>query len=501
MTKSIAYKLLLKTILLVFLLLVLNFIYTTFFFEKDLQKYSDVINLVRAVPDDADIIYIGESSNNTFRANDIDKRPISGFVADFFPDLNVYDITKAASHAGIYKTLLSNIPETSKVKTIIVTLNLRSFNAQWIYSKLETSLQKSMILLQDYPPLVRRFLLSFKAYDIKTDKERELQFKQKWQEDILYFPYNFPFNNVVEWNYWIAHTGIKDSLGNFDKTKTELAAHYIKAYAFQIDTVNNPRFEDFDKIIQLAEKRGWNVVFNLLAENTQKAKELVGNDLVFLMEENRKILMDYFSYRNCIVADNFYTVEDEEFVDQHWTTEHYAEKGRKAVAANVADSLKILYPDDYTAVKYFNGAQTSFFNDCEKTAIWGQMHTLTDEQSFSGKYASKTGKGEEYGITFEYPFQMIPDSARNKIDIDFKYYAYTRNKEAKLVVQAHGKAIEDFWFGVSVNEKAEDVARWENFHLSFPIPETIKQAELIKIYVFNPSNETLLIDDVKVVFE
>ncbi|PKP23961.1 MAG: DUF4843 domain-containing protein, partial [Bacteroidetes bacterium HGW-Bacteroidetes-22] len=146
-------KLSLKIVLLLVLLIVLNFVYKTWFYESDLQKYAELINLVRAVPNDADIVYIGESSNITFRGDDIDKRPISAFIADYFPGLKTYDITKPASHAGIYKVLLENIPVESKVKTIVVTLNLRSFDAQWIYSNLETSLQKSLVLIKPYPPL------------------------------------------------------------------------------------------------------------------------------------------------------------------------------------------------------------------------------------------------------------------------------------------------------------------------------------------------------------
>jgi len=140
MNGEIIRKILLKLVSLILLLVVINYIYKYFFYEQDLQHYSDVINLVRAVPNDADIIYIGESSNNSFRDDDIDKRPISALISDYFPDLKVYDITKPASHAGIYKILLQNIPGESRVKTIIVTLNMRSFNTVWIHSKLETSL-------------------------------------------------------------------------------------------------------------------------------------------------------------------------------------------------------------------------------------------------------------------------------------------------------------------------------------------------------------------------
>ena len=98
------------------------------FFEKDIQKHSDIINLLRKVVNDKDeIVYVAESSNIAYREDDNDKRSISDFIADYYPSIKFGNITKEASHAGIYYELLRNIPENSSVKTVIVTLNLRSF--------------------------------------------------------------------------------------------------------------------------------------------------------------------------------------------------------------------------------------------------------------------------------------------------------------------------------------------------------------------------------------
>lgn len=502
MKKKTLHRILLRVFLLAILLVAMNYVYKMYFFEKDLQEHSKVINKIRAIPDSADVIYIGESSNITIRGDDIDKRPISAFISDLFPGLNVYDITKAASHSGIYKTLLANIPEDSDVETIIVTLNMRSFNASWIFSELETPLRKSMVLLKDYPPLFKRFLLSFKAYDIKTIEEREQQFKERWAKDTLHFPYHFPHKNVIEWDKWMATTGIMDSVGNKDYKKTELACHYIKTYAFQIDTVNNPRIKDFNEIIELARDRGWNIILNLLSENVEKAEKLVGKDLTYLMEENRKILIEYFQKtRNIAVVDNFYAVEDEQFIDQDWTTEHYAEEGRKTVAKNVAYTLREYYPDKFMDIDYQNYARTSFFNDCEKKIIWSQMQTITDEIAFSGQYSSKTGKGSDFSLTFEYPLDAIPDTSRNTVTAAMKIYQYSDQHEGTFVIQVLGDNTGHYWNGKFISEQVQEINSWEDYKITFQIPDTMRQAEIIKLYLYNTSNETILIDDFKVSFE
>ena len=343
-----------KVLLLVCLLIGMNFVYRFFFYEKDLQEHSDIINLVREViENEAEIVYVGESSNTTFREDDADDRPIGSFIGDYFPDLVLENMTKPAGHAEIYYELLQEISSDAKVKTVIVTVNLRSFGADWIYSALETPLQKNIVLLKNYPPLWNRFLLSFKGYDIKTEKERRKQVQHEWKKRKFHFPYNFPYTNVKEWDVAMCNEGIKKEDGSYDTELTPLACHYIKSYAFQIDTLSNPRIKDFDRIVKLAKKRNWNLIFNLMAENIEMADSLVGKDLLFLMNQNRDLLVERYRRMGVVVVDNLGSVKDEEFIDRDWTTEHYAERGRKIIAHNVAQALKQFYPNYYQEVQYF----------------------------------------------------------------------------------------------------------------------------------------------------
>jgi hypothetical protein len=493
-------KILIKMMIIAAMLVAMNYIYVIFFYERDLEQHSEVLDLVRDMPGSTDIVYIGESSNITVREDDTDKRYISDFVAEHFPELNLYDISWPASHAGIYKVLLSHISDDSDVKTVIVTLNLRSFNAQWIYSELETSLQKSMVLLKPYPPLVNRFLLSFKAYDIKTDQERTRQFIKKWEDDKLELPYPFPYENVREWDQWCALTGVKGPDGKRDQAKTELACHYIKAYGFQIDTLNNPRIADFNDIVDLARKRNWNLVFNLLAENTQKAEKLVGKDLIFLMKQNRDLLVDYFGRRGVVVVDNLNAVDDHQFIDQNWTTEHYAQHGRRIVAANVADSLIRFYPDQYRTVEYEKPVEDVFFNDCDDNKSWGQSQTLSEDVAYSGKYSSKTGQGNLYSLAFEYPISQLTANSLNSVDISLRVFQNHTDHDAKLVVQALGQGIEDFWHGTLISNLDKPAGSWYKFEESLFLPARIKDAEVIKIYVFNPTDRLVYIDDMQITF-
>ncbi|MDD2964808.1 MAG: hypothetical protein PHQ65_09270 [Bacteroidales bacterium] len=494
MLKQIFIKFALLTVLLIFL----GVVYQKWFFEGDLQKHSEIINLIRNVPDSAAVIYLGESSNITYRANDIDKRSISAFLGDYFPSLLVTDVTKPAAHAGVYKVLLDQFSDFESGKIVVVTMNLRSFNAQWIYSNLETALQKSMVLLQPYPPFFNRFLLSFKAYDIKTDAERTNQFKAQWVKDEFHLPFKFSYRNVADWDNAYALKGFRDSSGAINSKLTELGCHFIKAYGFQIDTASNPRIRDFNHIVDWAQKHNQILVFNLMPENVQLASKLVGDTLVYMIKENMQLLVDYYKRKGVVVVNNGMVVPSDQFVDQDYPTEHYAQAGRRIVARNVADAIKKWRPSEYEDFQPVDLYQTHFYNDCDHKMVWGQMQTITDEFAHSGIFSSQTGNGNDYSITLEYPLNLIPDSLVNTISVDFWMMQRNTNHDAKLVIQAEGDDFSGFWQGIPVLPYMSANDRWFPFHFEMTIPDSIRNASMLKVYLYNPSKSKVFIDDLKI---
>lgn len=333
-------KLLISILAAAALLVLMNWIYARWFYKQDLLEHSDIVTSSWKVAEDhCELVYLGESSNRTYGEKDHDKRKISEMLAEQLPEVRCGDITQNAAHAEVYYYLLKNIPKNSEVKTVVVTMNLRSFGANWIYSTLETALQKKLVLMKDYPPLMNRALLAFKAYPIRTEAEWYKKSQESREKELLVFPYPFPYKTTAEWDLAIASEGVKDSLGNRDQKRTELTAHFIKNYGFQLHD-DNPRVKDFDRIARLAKERGWTLVFNIMAENTDLAMELVGDDLIYLMRENVDYLVNRYSKMGVLMVNNLELVRDPEFIDREWPTEHYFENGRKTIAEHVAQVIQ-----------------------------------------------------------------------------------------------------------------------------------------------------------------
>lgn len=498
--KKTIQKIFIRLVALTLLLVVSNIIYTTFFFEEDLQNYSPMINDIRKVVDEkAEIVYLGESSNFTFRDDDIDKRSISSFIGDYFPTLKLGTIQKPASHANIYYHFLSQIPDNSTVKTIIVTLNLRSFNADWINSDLETPLQKEVLLLhKNYPPIYNRFLLSFKGYGNQAEQQRKLKIHYKWAKDKISFSPNYPsYKNTTDWYQAVKEKGIyiNDTL-NYDLTV--LAETFVKSYGFTIHPENNPRIKDFDNIVKLAQKKGWKLIFNLMAENTEMADSLVGHQLTYVMKNNRDLLVNRYQKKGVIVVDNLEAVKSELYIDQDWTTEHYAEEGRKIIARNVAKELKAFYPLQYMEVKQTNEKKSSFFNTMESDLVWQNMNTITNEKAYSGKHSSKIESKLPYSISLEYPVNHIKDSLQH-IRLSFQMLTHKLNDQMKVVISyVGGDTIDDVYF--SLEDQYTTMKKWEKIQFETALPENFYKKRIIKVFVWNPSLEPLYVDDLKIDF-
>ena len=346
-------KIVVRILLLAIIFLVANFIYEKSFWQQDLNSsdgkiLTDFLN----AQDSADVIYLGESSNFAVAEKDTCSKNISVFTADYFPSLIFRPVHKGAIHAGTYLALLKQIKNNARVKTVVVTLNLRSFDADWINTKLETSLMRTDVLLQKYPPLINRFLLSLNAYNKKSEKQLEQDMLAQLRNDTLHFSYDFKYKNAYDWNVGMANTVYLRANKNKDSiAKINLACHYIKTYAFQINTKTNPRIKDFDAIVTLCKQKNIHLVFNLLAENIEYADSLVGKDLVYLMKQNRDLLMNRYNKDGVFVADNLEVVKGKDYIDQNWTTEHYNQRGRVLVAKSLANVLKNIYPKEYIEVK------------------------------------------------------------------------------------------------------------------------------------------------------
>ena len=330
-------RLALKVLLAALLLVLMDVVYRLTLFPADLEANCTLMQRsMLPVAEGDDIVYLGESSNHAVADDEPDQRFISDMLQDLLPGHRVGNLDKDACHAGVYYDILRNIPADSPVRTAVVTVNIRSFSTEWIYSELETALNKERVMMRRAPALYRRMLLAFKGYPHWSDAERERIILRELERQSFDPPAGLPYSTAAQWDrataehYW--------ALGASDDT-VGLATHYVKCFACQIDD-HNPRIRDLDRIVRLCHQRGWHLVLNILPDNEEQMTELVGPELVELVRRNGTYIERRYAQPGVTVVNNQGIVADADFRDRDFPTEHYRQAGRQAIAealANVID--------------------------------------------------------------------------------------------------------------------------------------------------------------------
>ncbi len=318
-----------RILVLAMLLPALNWLYVHTSYKSYLFEEADQLLQVEKVAN-CDVVYTSASSNFSPDPWHESHKKISEFIGESNPELLIEAFNIPASHARIHTILLRRIPPSSSIRTVIATVNLRSFGADWQNSILETPLNKKNVMYADRPPLLNRFLVSLNFYDNKSDLERENIKLDLWAQTTL--PLERVKSNVIDWC-------AEEKWGDWTNPKRQLADQFIKQYAFVLDE-SNATVHEFDAMIEICKERNWKLIMHILPENIEKADSLVGSDLTDLMVQNATWLERRFIGKGATVINNVDLLPSSCFTDKDFPTEHYNEVGRRSIASSFSNKLK-----------------------------------------------------------------------------------------------------------------------------------------------------------------
>jgi hypothetical protein len=339
--RSILSYMAIRIAALIGLMVLFNLLYVKTTWKSDISQHADLKDSLDKYSFNTDLLFLSSSSNYFFQAKDSSHQMISQMIDDQLIEYRVNPIHKGYMHAGMFLTVLENIPDTSSIKSVLVEMNLRSFGAFWVYSDVETlySIQQLM-MNENYPPLLRRVMFAFDFYDNKTYAERNKQFVGEWKTQELQFPWAFEYKYVRDWDQGLARSGkyLRDD-GQWDYDKIGQACNIVKAFAFHIDTTNHPRIRDFDAIVDLSRKRGWDLYFVIMPEDYEKAQTLIGNEVPWLMNQAVELLDKRYTNLGVNVI-NLHNLLGASYFYEPYPTEHYLSSGKKMIADSVVAVIR-----------------------------------------------------------------------------------------------------------------------------------------------------------------
>lgn len=325
-----------RLLVIILTVIISAFVYKKIYWIPELKDQGPMLYNLLEYQWHNDALYMGESSNYWVSPDDSDKRTISDMINDSISGMRLSGLQVPAYHAGMFLPVVKQLDTKSRVKHLVLTMNLRSFGQPWIFSTQEGALLRTKCFYYDYHPLYNRLCATLGYYHNPSADYQDKMMLHAFEHDSIKVNFPLKWYTINSWKDHIVYTN-KD--GSTDEDKQALAHHYVKAYAFSIDTSNNPRIKDFDEIVKVCKAKGVKLYLNILSENLQWADSLVGPDLVQVMKYNRNILVNRYSAMGATVIDNLELVPAESFGEKNWTTEHYDQNGRLLIALRVAAVL------------------------------------------------------------------------------------------------------------------------------------------------------------------
>ena len=329
--KDIAPKMLLRLLVGVVVFFAANFWYVSSgLYRQERAKFSPMAAKLDSAFGNGDVVYLGESSNTSFNPwTDTFGYSVSEFLQMYLPQNRVRGVSHDGYHVGLFSQMLGLMPEhwaDSGRKTVVITVNMRSFGPSAMFNGNEASNQQEAIFYSHRTALLNRVYVSLHHYDNRDSREMERAKTQWFRTKDLRLGSgaersdSHRVSNHSEGNhYGLTHKGNKLNGEGFYNHNTvkwwlrdlqrqyapvsgdadlarvmPMAEAYLKEFAFLLDE-ENPRVQALDAIVSKCKQEQVNVVFVLLMPNFDHAHRLFGAELTQLMDYNMDFLRKRFA--------------------------------------------------------------------------------------------------------------------------------------------------------------------------------------------------------------
>lgn len=289
-------------------------------------KFMPYHNLKLLALNSNDIIYFSDSVMKSHSKCEKNTMGVDDILREM--GLHVINLNSSAYSPILYKDYIKIIPKNA---TVVVPINLRSFSEEWFY-------------FNQYRFIAQRIIYSMLALDLKATCQAIFDYfiytKEKYNS--LYIIRD---NNNLGTINNIQKIKIDEDFYCHDKFyykkeefKDKLSLKYKSFYMYKLDR-NHEMFKYINEMINYAKSHNIKLVFYITPINIDHGKVIVGDDFKSSVENNVKIIKQFFIDHNIAVLDLSYSVPGENFIDQNYVCEHLDYNGRKIIAKNIINII------------------------------------------------------------------------------------------------------------------------------------------------------------------
>ena len=271
------------------------------------------------IKEDPTVLFFSASPNKSCADSDNDKRSISQMTSSYIGE-TIHSIDAGAFHAGVFLEVIKKLPDTTKVHTVVMDLNIRSFGIRWIHSPLENSIQKSMAHWNGNPGIINRLNISLKNFDYTSQNERLslIEYSDKFSP----IKVGEKVRTVYDWT---------------KEKNDEKSVHFLQKFAFNINE-NNIRVSQYDEVVKACKRKNLNLILVILPEDVGSMGNQIGQELKDIIHSNAKFLYERYSKGEVKVLNLSSYLDHDRFYEE-FPTEHYDQIGRDSIAKSISQQI------------------------------------------------------------------------------------------------------------------------------------------------------------------
>jgi hypothetical protein len=141
-----------------------------------------------------------------------------------------------------------------------------------------------------------------------------------------------------------------------------------------------------------------------------------------------------------------------------------------------------------------------FSNDMENVKIWGSSSSVVKGFAHSGSFASKLDSSNMFSFGMQSLVENLSKDKPKEVHVKLWVYSLKPNPDATIVIAINNNGQSRYWKNSALNgvTKAKE---WTEVSASFDLPANLDSKDELSVFVWNPKQQDLYIDDLNVSFK
>lgn len=145
--------------------------------------------------------------------------------------------------------------------------------------------------------------------------------------------------------------------------------------------------------------------------------------------------------------------------------------------------------------------KNAYFANATDLLPWLSKDKIKETKMENHPYVFFVDTTSEFSYGFKAQFKDLKIKNIKKINVSCDGFLYQIPSKVQLVIDIKNNGQNIFWQSQPFDQSLKEVSTWGNVSFSVEIPKEVNDLSEILVYIWSPSHEVALFDNLKVKFE